>query len=561
MLDLAKNSKFWEKVRTSRDYAWQVEEIKEIYNRAFKKTPRPHSAKEILDVDDKGLWRLQFDQLQSSFLLSLIYPDNEEYYNSLIDIIWAYLNEYTWAPLGHYTEYYYQRTPKDFDFGLIDIFASSVAFSLAEIKNLFKDKFPKLLNDRISYELRRRTIEPYLTRKFFWESHDNNWTAVCTGGVASVLIYEAPELFFANQERIHKSMRCYLDSYKDDGMCVEGVGYWAFGFGFFSSYAMLEKEITNGEVDWFKEPKVKEIARFLQKTFLQKNVLVTYGDCSVMQDYQTGLPHLLKHIYGDEIESLPRELAYVGKHNTHPCFLLRSILYHNNDYYSDTLSTNATYTAKGSNYFVKRTEAYGFTTKGGNNGESHNHIDVGTFIIARNNKQIICDIGAGPYEDGYHSDRRYTFFHPSAYSHNMPLLNGVGEDSIRREDVCVEYDENTSTASMDIATAYGVDFLKSLKRSFTFENEQITLKDQFTLTKETELTEHFVSLIEPRVNGTSLVIDDVTLENEYGIAPSITIKEVTAHMSGVGKHNVYIIDYILPKNQTEFVLKFKMPKQ
>ncbi len=561
MLDFAKDPKFWENVRTSKDFAWQIEEIKEIYERAFKEPPRPHSAREILEADDHGLWRHQFDHLQSSFLLSLIYPDNEEYYNSLIDTVWAYLNEYTWAPLGHYTEYYYQRTPKDFDFGLIDIFASSVAFSLAEINNLFKDKFPKLLSDRISYELKRRTIEPYLTRKFFWESHDNNWTAVCTGGVAGVLIYEAPELFFANQERIHASMKCYLDSYKDDGMCVEGVGYWAFGFGFFATYAMLERELTQGKVDWFKDPKVKEIAKYLQKTFLQKNVLVTYGDCSVMQDYHTGIPHMLKYIYGDEIESLPRELAYVGKHNTHPNFLLRSILYHNNDYYSDTLSTNVTYTTKGSNYFVKRTSAYGFTAKGGNNGESHNHIDVGTFIIARNNKQIICDIGAGPYEDGYHSDRRYTFFHPSAYSHNMPLLNGVGQDGVRRDDVNVDYDEKTSTASMDISVAYGVDFLKSLKRSFAFEDEQITLRDEFTLTKETELTEHFVALIEPKVNGTSLVIDDVTLENEYGIAPTITTKEVTAHMSGVGKHNVYIIDYVLPKNQTEFVLKFKMPKK
>ena len=560
MLDFAKDPKFWERVRTSKDYAWQVEEIKEIYKRAFQTPPRPHTAKEILENNDNGHWRLQFDHLQSSFLLSLIYPDNEEYYNSLIDTVWAYLNEYSWAPIGHYSEYYYQRTPQDFDCGLIDIFASSVAFSLAEINHLFKGRFPKLLTDRISYELRRRTIEPYLTRRFFWETHDNNWTAVCAGGVGGVLIYEAPELYYQCKERIHASMKCYLDSYKEDGMCVEGVGYWAFGFGFFASFALLEKELTNGEVDWFKDEKVIEIAKFLQKTFLQKNVLVTYGDCSVKQDYQTGLPHMLKYIYGDIIESLPRELAYVGKHNTHPNFLLRSILYHNSDYYSDTLPTNVTYTASNSAYIVKRTDTYGFSAKGGNNGESHNHIDVGTFILARNNQQIICDIGAGEYLEGYHGDKRYTFFHPSSYAHSLPIINTEGQCQKKQEDVIITYDDKTSTASMDIGVAYKLDYLKGLKRSFNFTNEALTLTDKYTLTSEAEIIERFISLIEPRVNGTSLVIDDVVLENDYGITPEISIKEVKAHMSQVGSHNVYMIDYKLQKNQTEFTLKFKMPQ-
>ncbi|MBO5374114.1 MAG: hypothetical protein J6A54_01530 [Clostridia bacterium] len=251
MLDFALDKALWKRVRESEEFSQHRQELRELYEEAFKDAPRPHSVEEILENNDGGLWRLQFDQLQASALLSLIYPDNEEYYQSLLRIVWAYLNEYTWAPLGHYTEQYYGKTPKDFDYGLLDIFACSIAFSLAEIKNLFKDRFPSLLRDRITYELRRRTIEPYLTRKFFWESHDNNWTAVCTGSVAGVLMYEAPELFFENQERIHKSMQCYLDSYKDDGMCVEGVGYWEFGFGFFASYAMLERELTNGEVDWF----------------------------------------------------------------------------------------------------------------------------------------------------------------------------------------------------------------------------------------------------------------------------------------------------------------------
>ena len=89
MLDFAKNKAFWERVRTSDDYAIHRKELNEIYERAFKTPPRPHSAEEILNNNDNGLWRLQFDQLQSSALLALIYPDNEKYYRELVDTVWA----------------------------------------------------------------------------------------------------------------------------------------------------------------------------------------------------------------------------------------------------------------------------------------------------------------------------------------------------------------------------------------------------------------------------------------------------------------------------------------
>ena len=556
MLDFALDKRLWEKVRNSDEFAWHRKEIKELYEKAFTVEPRAHSAEEILNNNDNGLWRLQFDHLQSAALMALIYPENEEYYNNLLKIVWAYLNEYAWAPLGHYTEYYYGKTPKDFDNGLIDIFAASAGFALAEIKNLFKDRFPKLLQDRISHEIKRHIIDPYKTRKFFWESHDNNWTAVCAGAVGGILIYEDPDAFFENQERLHKSMECYLASYKNDGMCVEGVGYWYFGFGFFASYAMLEREITSGEVDWFKNPKIKEISKFLQKTFLLKDVLVTFSDSSVKQKYFIGLHQMLRTVYGDEIERLPKELGQVVYDNTHFNFALRSVIYHSEDNFTDKMATNITYSVEDSAYLIKRTDNYGFACKGGNNGESHNHIDVGTFIIARNGKQIICDIGAGPYEDGYHTDRRYTFFHPSAYAHNLPILDGITEDGIRRDDVIVHYDWDNEIATMDIKAGYGVDFINSLQRSFDFEDSKITLTDKFDLTKDVEKIERFISLIEPKIEGSVAVIDDVSLVNAYGIAPKISVKEVKAHISGA--HNVYMLDYVLPKEQKEFTIEFKM---
>ena len=555
MLDFAKDKALWDRVRTSDAFYQHRKEIKEIYDEAFTEAPRPHSVEEILENNDKGLWLRSLNQLQSATMMSLIYPDNEEYYNNLLRIVWAYCNDYTWAPLGHYTMQYYGKTPEDFDCGLIDIFAASAGFSLAEIKNLFKDRFPRLITDRITYELRRRIIDPYLTRKFFWEKHDNNWTAVCTGAVGGVLIYEAPELYYENQKRIHDSMECYLASYKDDGMCVEGVGYWGFGFGFFSSFAMLERELTDGKVDLFAIPKVKEIAKFLQKTFLQRDVLITYGDCSIKQNYFFYLPHMLRSVYGDEIEKLPRDIAIV-KDNTHLNFLLRSVIYFSEDYLTDEIRNDVTYSVPDSSYLIKRTKGYGFTCKGGHNGESHNHVDVGNFIIAKGNKQIICDIGAGPYEDGYHFDKRYTFFHPSAESHNLPIINGEYQSHFGVDSVCVDYDKENERAYMDIAAAYRMDNLKSLVRAFDFFDYEIKLTDSFVFDEKSSVTERFITVIKPEILDGVAVIDGVRLVQKDKIAPVITERQVKSHKGEA--HSVYIIEYPMPKGKTEFILSFKM---
>ena len=83
MLDFAKNKSFWERARTSDEFKQHREELFELYESAFKTEPRSHSHKEILENNDGGLWRLQFDQLQSAALMALIYPENEEYYNNL----------------------------------------------------------------------------------------------------------------------------------------------------------------------------------------------------------------------------------------------------------------------------------------------------------------------------------------------------------------------------------------------------------------------------------------------------------------------------------------------
>ena len=429
---------------------------------------------------------------------------------------------------------------------------------MAEIKYLFKDRFPKLLNDRISYEIRRHTIEPYLTRKYFWETHNNNWTAVCTGAVGGVLMYEDPEEFKRQLPRLQASMECYLNSYDDDGMCVEGTAYWGFGFGFFSVYAMLLREFSNGEYDWLANPKVKAISQFIQKMHLQPNILAMFSDVNAREGYWVGLPHMLKTVYGDAIEKLPLDQATIVAY-CHWAFAVRSTVYFNPDYTTEKLE-NATYSAPVTNYFIKRTDNYGLAFKGGNQWESHNHQDVGSFILARNNKQIFCDFGyIGPGNwPGYQGSRRNEYFQPSSFSHSLPIFDDMGQGGDDTNKARAVYNEETGVVYMDFTLGYDRKKhtkLQKAERSFRPLDDRIEMHDKFTFSDKTKIVERFVTTIKPQVDGNTVTLGDVRLSTTSNATLNVVEQPYVDQLpdeNGKYEQICYLLDYTLNDGTTEF---------
>lgn len=562
MLEFARDKALWEKIRTSPDYQRHRDDVKAKYESAFSRPVTESTFWEIIGDEKKSRPPREREgkmfQLHTAAIMSLIYPDVEEYFDRLIDVIWAYCNEYSWAPMGHYNEYY-GVTRHDYYPELIDIYAASLGMALTEIKHLFADRLPRLLYDRLTAEIRRHIIEPYKTKRYFWEHHDNNWASVCAGGVGAVLMYEDPILFRAEKGRLERTMEGYLASFGDDGVCVEGSAYWGFGFGFYVNYAMLLREFTEGREDWFKKPKVKSIAMFLQKIFLGPKTLVTFSDVNPAEGYWLGMPHMLRDVYGDEIEKLPADLSTITVYQHFP-FMLRSFIYYNPDYVATDMTEDVTYVMPDMGWLTKRTKNYGFAMKGGNNGESHNHIDVGNFILARKDKQILCDLGAGHYENGYHGEARYTFFTPSSYAHNIPIFDGVGEDPEKQPNVIVDYDEEKQRAHCEFAAVYVNPKVKRVDRSIDFHEDGITLTDLFEYDGD-KITERFVTAIEPKWVDGKLMVEDVLFTPSDGIVPEIKIEKHHNHIyrPGMPTHtDVYCMDYTLPKGKREFTLRMEI---
>ena len=93
MLEFAKDPKFWEKVRTSDDYKRLRDDLKMEYDKHFNDPPRPRSAREIFENNDHGVYFRNINQLEYAALMALVYPDEQKYYDQLVDVIWAYFSQ------------------------------------------------------------------------------------------------------------------------------------------------------------------------------------------------------------------------------------------------------------------------------------------------------------------------------------------------------------------------------------------------------------------------------------------------------------------------------------
>ncbi|MBQ9116897.1 MAG: heparinase II/III family protein, partial [Clostridia bacterium] len=442
-------------------------------------------------------------------ILSLIYPEEQVYIDQLMDLIYAMCDEYTWCLPAH------QGQLDKNDNCRIDLFAAESAFRLAEMLTILGDRLEPLIKSRIMAEIDRRITTPFFATENYgwWENGNMNWTAVCMGSVACTMMLVHPELvdekFIA---RVNRAMDNFIGGFKDDGICFEGCGYWGYGFGFFVIYADMIREFTDGRVDYFKLEKVKTIATFPQRMFLTGNACVSFADSGRTLNYDTGLLHYLKKEYPDDVLVYSPRYGHtgVGKLCTNLRYFLRfDPEIHNNP--ADATAEFESY-APYSEWMVKRTAAYGFAAKGGCNSEFHNHNDVGSFIFAKNGKQILMDLGSGVYTRQYFAeDTRYTFLESSSRGHSVPIIGGCYQGTGGKYKATEPKFEN-GVFSLDIAKAYPCEGLSSVKRSFSFTDTSVTLTDVFEYSGEGEITERIVTLLKPELTEPGKIkIDCATL--------------------------------------------------
>lgn len=552
LLGKAMTPAFWQEVREKdcfRGYRDDLFSMWDTYGNASIPTLNYRDYKLFFTTGDRSVYELPyFDRrrmLDSAALLSLIYPEENAYLDRLMDMIYAICDEYTWCLPAH------QGILEKNDNTVIDLFAAETGLYLAEVDTLLGDRLDPLIRDRIRVEIDRRIFTPFLAKQpyTFWETGLTNWTAVCMGSVACTFMHLRPETARELLPRFEAAMACFLRGYGDDGVCQEGGSYWNYGFGFFLLYADMVRTFTEGELDHFKSPKVKAIATFYQKTLLSGNTCISFADANAEGAVNLGRTHYLMKEYPDEavMPDAPFTYTETAKFSVH----LRSALWFCEDSETSKIPDFEFY-APDAQWFVKRTASYGFAAKGGHNEEPHNHNDVGSFIFAKNGRQLLCDLGFGLYTRQYFRRERYDIFEPSSRSHSVPILNGgyqYNGPQFRARDVSYR----DGTFSLDLAVAYNRPDERIL-RTFVCDNDGVTLTDTFELKEGTAVAERIVTKFRPDCTAKGVVrIEELTLTYDAEKWRCQVSQESVTRDGSL----CYLIDFIPKGEATCFVCHMK----
>lgn len=559
LLGIGNNPEFWsETVRKKECYKSFVEERLDDWNKLCEgkiiRDCRYSEFKLFFTTGDRTIYQKTYYErrgmLATSAVLALIFPEEQKYLDFLQDIVFAICDEYTWCIPAH------QPKLEENNKWYIDLFAAETSFALAETYTLLGDRLDPLIRERIKYEINERIVNSFLSDTYFWwEKCTNNWAAVCGGSVGCTLMLMRPDVFTEVKSRLDTTMETFLSGFKNDGYCLEGTGYWHYGFGYFITYADMLKTFTDGKEDYFKRDKVRTISTFIQKMYLSGISCVSFADSGCNLKYHLGTLHYLKKTYPDDIKVFSPEFSYVRDACYRFALLIRSATWLDEESYKNfsTNDVNAEYYADESEWYVKRTESYGFAAKAGNNNEHHNHNDVGTFIFAKNGKHIITDMGNGVYSRQYfRADTRYEMIECSSLGHNVPHFSDNVKQGFGSQFVSSDVSYEPGRFSMDIAGAYTDSSVKSVKRTFLASDDCVKLTDVFDYTGEGEIFERLVSFIEPEIFDGKIKIDCAEIAfNAEKCKVSVT-KTVTSRNTPI-----YLIDLELNDGVKEFEIIFK----
>lgn len=451
--------------------------------------------------------------------------EHQQYLACLENVIWDICGEYTWCLTAH--------LPRKGDPSQeVDLFAAETAQTLAEIYAMHQEILDIRVSERIRAEVRRRVFTPVFTEKrpFSWRDADHNWSAVCAGGsgmAALILMNDSEEKADAMMQTL-ESMNSFLSGYGADGGCAEGLGYWVYGFGYFTYFAETLREFSLGKIDLLAAEHVRSIARFPSSIHLSDGIYVNFSDSNEREVLPSGLLNRLAERTGcihDIPFIIPGMLDDPVRRWAH---LIRNFLWSDTAHYLEEkkrekenqnqnhmevpsiISERAgliTAIFPNLGWWVSRGKSSGFALKGGHNGEPHNHNDLGQYILHGGGENLLCDLGAGMYTKAYFQEGRESIINISSGGHNVPVIGGHMQKSgpsYSAKVLEIKNNEKELQVVLDLTKAYGDAPIHCFTRSVLFqcpeegERSILQLEDVFDWKGEADsIEERLISRIAP----------------------------------------------------------------
>src|SRR5258707_3435400 len=350
-------------------------------------------------------------QRLTTLVMAEVFENRGRFLDEIANGIWAISEQTFWGSTAHLSLQKAGVGLPDAREPVVDLFAAETAALLAWTDYLLGarlDTVSPRLRERIRYEVDRRVLTPALERDDFWwmgfgaRKIVNNWNPwINSNWLASVLILERdPQRRTRAVYKIMRSLDRFLAPYPADGGCDEGPSYWdRAGGSLFDNLEML-RSATGGRVDIYASPLVGNIARYIYRVYIKDTWFVNTGDAPARVNPDAEVVYRFGARINDPVMQsfgafIRQRGATLGPGGASPGRVIRAVLLA-----SEIAGAKAAEPLPGQVWLPdlqlmaarmapETPRGLYVSAWGGHNGQSHNHNDVGNFVVFSDGRPVL----------------------------------------------------------------------------------------------------------------------------------------------------------------------------
>ena len=433
----------------------------------------------------------------AALVMAEIMEGKGRFIGDIVNGIGSFCEETWWGIPAHYSKAIPLAELQE-----VDLFNAETASLIVWTKYMLQKQFDAFSPDlcqRIDREIERRILIPALERDYWWKTAGMNWNPwICSNWLTCVLLCEKDEARKAEAiAQIKKATQAFIDAYPEDGGCDEGPGYWdRAAASMFEVMRLLDFGADH--------PKVQKMAAYAYKTYIGNDYCVCFADAhenkavqqvNIVYPFGLWLNDQTMRQFGAYLGRqkgvLVNPAVLYDKSGNFPTlgrelFFLRHICEFIKEQPREPLLKDVwlpdlqIMTARRGNLYV--------AMKGGTNGESHNHNDVGSFVVYADCEPLFIDPAVGEYTAKTFSKDRYDIWTMQSGYHNLPQINGFDQKDGKQYAAKV-ISHKDGQLTLDIAGAYPAEAkVKSWKRTISSKKEGVTCTEEYELGEYREPT-------------------------------------------------------------------------